>query len=73
MHSFDPFAGLISQILAYQPPAPKMSMARVHPYERILAVQRMDRGESPTEIARELGVTKSAVMKWRQQAREARS
>lgn len=67
----NPFAGLITQILAYQPPVPTRRNPRVDPYERLLAVQRMDRGESPSDIALDMGVTKDAVIKWRRKAREA--
>ena len=66
---FDPFAGLITQVLAYQPPAPKMRMTQVNPYDRITAVNRMRRGESPTAIAQELGCSKSAVLSWKRQAK----
>lgn len=70
MHSFDPFAGLIRQIEGYRPPpARKMNMPRIDPYERILAVQRIARGESPSAIAAELGVTKGCVIGWQRKAR----
>lgn len=70
MHSFDPFAGLIHQIEGYRPPpARKMNMPRIDPYERILAVSRMARGESPSAIAAELGVTKGCVIGWQRKAR----
>lgn len=69
MADLNPFAGLIRQVLAYRPPAPKMRMRHIDPYDRVLAVQRMARGESPSAIAAELGVTKGAVLGWQRKAR----
>lgn len=70
MTELNPFAGLIRQIEGYRPPpARKMNMPRIDPYERILAVQRIARGESPSAIAAELGVTKGCVIGWQRKAR----
>jgi|GEM_PF-2647149 len=70
MADLNPFAGLIRQVLAYRSPAPKkMEMPRIDPYDRVLAVDRMARGESPSAIAAELGVTKGAVLGWQRKAR----
>ena len=43
-------------------------MPRIDPYERITAVSRMARGESPSAIAAELGVTKGCVIGWQRKA-----
>jgi hypothetical protein len=67
--AFDPFAGLIRQVQAYRPPVQKMRVRHIDPYDRVLAVQRMARGESPSAIASELGVTKGAVLGWQRKAR----
>ncbi|MGX5660035.1 hypothetical protein ACWKWV_09975 [Castellaniella ginsengisoli] len=70
MADMNPFAGLIRQIEGYRPPVQKkMRMPRIDPYDRITAVSRMARGESPSVIAHELGVTKGAVLGWQRKAR----
>ncbi len=68
----NPFASLIRQIPVDRPtpaPAPRKTAPRIHPHEREAAVARMARGESATEIAKELGVRMRSVLKWRRQAR----
>ncbi len=68
----NPFASLIRQIPIDRPApaqAPRKTAPRIHPHEREAAVARMARGESPTEIARELSVTKGTVLNWQREAR----
>ncbi len=69
--TMNPFDCLIRQVLAHKEPEKRSSTVRVDPYDRILAVQRMTRGESPTALAREMGVSKGAVLSWKRNALRA--
>ena len=69
MTTFNPFSGLIHQILSYQAPVSRRRHPTVTADEKRMAVSRMARGESPTQLAQELGVTKAALIKWQAKAR----
>lgn len=70
MHSFDPFAGLIRQIEGHRQD-PKLRTTKVNPYDRIIALERLAKGERSCDIAEDLGVTKDTVEGWKRAAREA--
>ena len=67
----NPFAGLIEQIQTYQPEPQRSGKRHVDPYDRITAVERMRRGESPESVAQDLDVSVEAVRLWRRKARDA--
>ncbi|WP_368640620.1 helix-turn-helix domain-containing protein [Castellaniella ginsengisoli] len=70
MADLNPFASLISQIEGYRPD-PKLRTTKVNPYDRIIALERLAKGERSCDIAEDLGVTKDTVEGWKRAAREA--
>lgn len=70
MAELNPFAGLIRQIEGYRPD-PKLRTTKVNPYDRIIALERLAKGERSSDIAEDLGVTKDTVESWKRAAREA--
>lgn len=66
---FNPFKSLIEQAQCHALERPAHPNARgIDPHEKQAAILRLARGESPTAVAKDIGVSRTSVMAWKRNA-----